>query len=230
MWKPIKSEEEIDKLFNDFIIQYGFRYPIDTLKFIFEEFYNSIGSYETYSIIKQLYSELGICSEEDDIYYNHFEKIKRNFDLGCNVLDLSFSRIPTLANIIAKHQLKIGTGTITCYNPSLIYDNKYPNMRLCKEQFNDSIDISKYDLITSLYPCEASETVIEQAIKNKKDFYIALCGCNHFKHNYNLISYQDFLLKYTSQLVNKYDDGKLYVELLDEKFELPHPIVYNKKK
>ena len=230
MWDVIKSKREIIKLFDKFIDTYGDRYPECTLEMILDEFYEKLGSYETYDIVQQIYTELEIWDKEDDIYYNHFKKVKENFDINSNILDLCSGRIPSFANTIAKHQLKIGNGTITCYDPRLIYNNKYSNMTLYRKEFNEQVDISNFDLITGLYTCEASETIIRQSIKNDKDFYIALCGCNHFDYSCEEGAYQEYLVDYANDLFTKYGQGKLCIDYIDEKFGMPAPILYNKRK
>ena len=46
---------------------------------------------------------------------------------------------------------------------------------------NDLINLLKdSDLIAGLFPCEATEPIIEEACKYDKDFYVAMCGCVHF--------------------------------------------------
>ena len=70
------------------------------------------------------------------------------------------------ANKLAYEQLKINKGTITIYEPLLVDAKaKYPNMTIHKEDFTQKTDITKFDLVTGIMPCEATETIIEQACR-----------------------------------------------------------------
>ena len=71
----------------------------------------------------------------------------------------------------AKEQLELRRETITVYDPLLILnESKYSNMALKRSIFDSNQDVSKYDIITGILPCEATEEIIKAACFNKKDF------------------------------------------------------------
>ena len=141
-------------------------------------FFNSVNYITIPLIITQIYSELGIDAKALELYKNHFSKFKSNFSFSQNIIDIGGGRLPAFANMIAEEQLKIGKGTITVYDPKLVITKpKFDNMRLVKEKFTKDTDVSKYDLMLGIFPCEATSAIIESAIKNDKDFYVAQCGC-----------------------------------------------------
>ena len=76
---------------------------------------------------------------------------------------------------------------------------------------------------------------MENAIKNKKDFYIAMCGCDH-SPGAEYLDYVDQSPYYFQQdtieeaksLLKKYPNGHLEVTTL-KGYSWPYPILYNKK-
>ena len=84
-------------------------------------------------------------------------------------------------------------------------------------------------------PCEATELIIEQACRNQKDFYVAMCGCTHFDYipwgmYVSSEMYQDHVIRKTEQLLKEYDNGELVIERLDDNYAIDYPILYNRKK
>lgn len=237
LWLPQKDEKEIKDLFLKFFSKHKERYDSGLQDYIQKDFFCSIGERGIYSELMQLYSEFEIYSESDNPYIAHFNNIKNIFNLGSNVLEVASGAVPALANIIAKHQIKIGSGTITIYDPSTIIDkSKYSNLVIKKEEFNSNLNISNYGLIVSILPCLATEEVITAACSNKKDFYIAFCGCDHFAARNGYYSYGFFRPSYlddielAKRLCDENGLGELVVTSLEDKYEIEYPIIYNKRR
>ncbi len=231
-WKPTKNVEEIDKLFNAFYAKYK-----DEYSFMGEElikgFMNNVGSRHCYSEFAQIYSFLDIISTSDDPYLAHFNEIKKYFDLGCNVLEVASGALPVLSTMIAKEQIKIGKGTITAYDPRLIFTNpEYSNMKLCRNIFDEKVNVSKFDLIVSLLPCTATESIITSSCKNKKDFYLAFCGCDHSRFTsffrYFIPSYYDNI-ELAKSLCKENDMGDIQFVDLPDRYEWNYPIIRTEK-
>ena len=227
------NKEEILKLrYEKFLLKYGSLYDERMINYIKENFWDSMD--ETVpDVLMQLYSEFGIL--KNNFYLEHLNKIKQYFNITGNLLEVGSGVIPAFGNLVAKEQLRIGKGNITLYDPMLILDKpKYPNMKLVKKEFTLNTDVSNFDLITGILPCGATEDIIESACKNNKNFYIAMCGCTHFK-TFPLFkpltaeAYQDQVISMTNNLLKKYDNGELVIEKLDDSYELNYPILYNKK-
>lgn len=231
MWKPRFDNKKAQTLFDTFLRKYSNKYDPFVLNCIKHNFYNGIGQRTGFYQIFQIYSELGIFNDEDNPYVAYLNNFKSHFDVGCNILDVASGHIPAFANLLAKEQLKIGKGTVTIYDPVIVYDKpKYPNMKMYHEKFTMKTDIKDYDIITGIFPCEATEIMLDQACKYNKDFYIALCGCVPDDYRYDEFLPEDFhdeLIYQANSLLN----GELVsVDRLDNKYEIDNPILYYKKK
>lgn len=237
MWKVAKNKKEILRLYNGFMTKYGSKYDDFMREYIKDNFFENLGNLGYYLELLQVYSELGIIAKEDDYYIAQLNKLKEKFDINCNILDVGSGSIPVFANYMAHNQIKLGSGTVTLYEPYLVIDApKYSNMVLHREEFTETTDISNFDLVTALMPCDVTETLITSVCKNRKDFYISLCGCNHFAMDYGFYSYGGFrpsfyeYIEQAEKLCKKYDMGTLEIDYLDDKYELDYPIIYNKRR
>lgn len=237
MWKCKKSDEEVQKLFNEYKSKYIDQYDEYMSNFILNNFYEYIGQRQVYADLLEIYSDFGMISDEDNHYVAYLDKIKNNFSLDRNILEVASGPLPALANMIAKEQLKLGNGTITVYDPKLIYTNsKYENMKLYKDNFSSEVDVSCFDLIISIMPCTVTEDVLESIFKNNKDYFVAFCGCDHYPdfnpyYMYNIPNPSYFYyLRDAKEYNEKYNLGELIEDELDEKFQIPYPIIYNKRK
>ena len=229
------ERETINKKFFKFFKKYAHLYPKEAREFIKDNFASSIRNICQADILMQINQELGVTFPIPSFYEAHVNKIMELFDIGCHITDVASGMLPAFANLIASRQLKIGKGTITLYDPELLTtEPKYRNMTLHKEEFTTNTNISSSNLLVGILPCKATETIIESACTNHKDFYIAMCGCTHFKHitPYMLPSpelYQLEIIDLAEKLLKQYDNGKLVVEHLDDNYEINYPILYNKK-
>lgn len=229
------NEREIALLFEKFAEEYRDKYPVELWEFIENKFWEHVISCTSPDVLMQVYSEIGVESPDGNFYKEHIRKIKESFDIRGNILDVGSGLIPSFANLLAYEQQKIGKGTVTIYEPLLLKtEPKYSNMKLYKKEFTSRTNIKEFDLITGILPCDATETIIEQACRNRKDFYIAMCGCTHF----NFITwgmpisseaYQEYVINQTKILLEKYNNGELVVERLDDKYDIKSPILRNRR-
>lgn len=230
------NERKIARLYNSFCKKYKGIYTEEEWSYIEENFWTYVFSPGAPDILMQIYTELGIENVGGSYYQRHLENLKTKFNIGCNVLDVASGIIPSFANLLAHEQLRIGTGTVTLYEPLLgITKPKHHNMTLHKEKFTLETHIKEFDLVTGIMPCGATETIIENACRNQKDFYIAMCGCTHFDYIpwYMYVtpeSYQEYVIEKTNRLLEECDNGTLVVERLEGETELDYPILYNRKK
>ena len=234
--KKGKNERKIAILFKKFAQKYRQEYSESAWEFIEENFWMYVYSNVCPDLLMQIYTELGIESPNGNFYKEHLKRVQERFDITGNILDIGSGKIPAFANLLAYEQLRIGKGTITLYEPLLIETKpKYRNMTLYKEEFTSETHIKEFDLITGIMPCEATELVIEQACRNKKDFYVAMCGCTHFDYiPWGMYTapemYQDYVISKTQSLLKEYDNGELVIEQLDDNYAIDYPILYNRKK
>lgn len=230
------SEEQIAKRFNLFKEKYQQLYPEDLWEYIEENFWLYVFQTCAPDVLMQVYTEMGLVHENGDFYAAHISKIKERFNIGCNIIDIGSGIIPSFANKLAYEQLKINKGTITIYEPLLVDAKaKYPNMTIHKEDFTQKTDITKFDLVTGIMPCEATETIIEQACRYQKDFYIAMCGCVHLampSYYCSYISpeyYQNYIIDKTKRLIKEFNNGELEIDYLDSNFAIDYPILSNRR-
>lgn len=230
------NEEEIAALYNSFCEKYKPLYDNDAWLYIEDNFWTYVFSSGAPDILMQIYSELGIESPKGNYYKRQLANLKNKFDIRCNILDVGSGMIPSFANLLAQEQLRLGTGTVTLYEPLLLTtEPKHRNMTLYKTEFTSKTHIKEFDLLTGILPCGATESIVENACRNQKDFYIAMCGCTHFDYIpwYMYVTpemYQEHVIEKTKRLLEEYDNGTLVVERLKGEKDLDYPILYNRKK
>jgi hypothetical protein len=226
---------DIERKFADFKTQYKHLYDKEDWTYIEKNFFDSLGKKEVPGILMQVYGALEINNSPAKFYRRHLRLIKNRFPLTGNIVEIGFGYVPGLGTMIAHEQLRLGAGTITLYDPLLVEEKpKYSNMTLRKEEFKSNTDISNYDLVIGIMACEATESILENAIKNHKDFYVAMCGCVHadygFYPGYYMTpeDYQELVIDGAKKLIKEYNHGHLGITRL-ENTELNYPILYNKK-
>lgn len=234
----MKKRILLEKL-REYLSKYSSGYDVSALKYIEDNFLDCIDGEFVPDILMQIYSELGIYSDENNFYLQHVNILKQNFDIKTNILDIASGFMPAFGNLLAQEQLKLGSGTITLYDPALVtQEPKYRNMKLNKVLFTKDMSVESYDLITGILPCDATELIIEKACENRKNFYVAMCGCDHSNSAYSSYYYgqsyeeyyQDYVIDKTEELLKKYGNGNLKIKRLPKHFSAQYPILFNQKK
>ena len=226
--------------FNSFLNEYSEFYSPDIIDIIKTYFWKNQDSLTTLDVLMQVYQELGIYEGRKSYYNYHLNNINKLFNINCNVVEIGAGHIPSFANMLAREQLKNKKGTVTIYDPCLIkLSTKYKNMKLHKENFNYCMDVSNYDLMLGLLPCEATEEIIKSAIINNKDFYISMCGCNHSKNAFLRMfgfcmphdMYQTQMIELANDLMDEYNHNKEVVTCyMPDEYNVPYPVIYSKYK
>ena len=234
--KIIMDKFLLNYKFQEFLNKYSKLYDKDEINFIKNNFFDFVDVKNAPDILMQVYSYLGLL--EDDLYMEHLKKIENNFDIGKNILEVGCGFLPAFANITARKQIRLKSGTITAIDPFLVINkSEYDNLILRKRKFKLDTNVKNFDLIVGIYPCEATEMIIKSACENKKGFYLAMCGCTHFTHSQllqgypiNPESYQTYIFNLTETLLKKYNNGSLCIDKLGGHYKtLDYPILYNKK-
>ena len=230
------EHREIEKYlrrYQEFIKKHGNSYPKSVLNFIDAAFLESLDNVCDVDILMQVKQAIGVKHDIPSYYEAHLQKIMENFDIGCNVVEIASGRYPALANLVATEQLKIGKGTITLYDPLLIpMGPEFPNMTIKRKYFSTKTNIKDYDLLISTMPCRITDAILETAAVNHKDFYVALCSCDHFIKPLGpeeLGLYQEYEVDKAAILTHRYQNGELIVDQLSDDYEIDTPIVYNKR-
>ena len=225
--------ESIDKVYKAFLSKYEKKYSESALNYIKEHFYEFINDLDAPDILLQLYTEFGILGDNNR-YQEYLNMLEKNFDIRGNILEVGGGFIPSFASLLASKQLKLNSGTITVYDPNLIIESpKYKNITLVKDEVNSNFDVSKFDTIVGIMPCSAYETILNLACKNKKNFFLAMCGCFHFDFYNSMIygnkNYSKYVIDLAKSLLKEYNNGELHIEKLNDNFNIDYPILYNKK-
>ena len=225
------TNKELKGKLEAFLDEYSSEYPKGATDYIRTNFWKRRKPFEAPDILMQIYSELGVYKEKDNLYIKYLEMIKSIFSLDCNMLEIGGGFIPSFSNIIAKEQLKTGHGTITVYDPVLLPKKlKYSNLKLVKDKFTMDTNISSYDLLVGIFPCDVTETIIKKACIEKKDFYIQMCGCTHFtldqimEYGLSVPIYQKYIIDLANSMLNE----NICIDKLDNKCGIDYPILYKK--
>lgn len=222
------SFEIENKKINEFINKYGNNYENNALDFILSAIKYDTERVEYTDIVRQIYSYLGILPKERDLYYQFVQYINEFYGLDKNIIEVGGGHFPTLAHHISEKQQKLKNGSITVYDTRLITEN-LDNIKLYKQKFTLNTDISNYDLIIGMMPCDATELIIRSAGIYNKEFVIAMCGCVHL--NYPDYSYYDFF-KYIEAVA--YDavgrEQDITIDYFSEECNNQYPIIRSKRK
>lgn len=152
--------------------------------------YNNFGEMNVLCVLRQIYASINMLDNDENEYYQIFQYLQNNFDLGCNIIEIGGGHYPILSKYIDDYQRKISKGTITVYDPNLAV-NKLGNIKLMKQKFKFGDDISKYDLVIAQAPCDKFDEVIASAIEENKEFFVTFCDCIREKYPQNMHYYFD---------------------------------------
>lgn len=173
------------KLFSQFKQKYHHLYSEDAWKYIEENFGTFLHENMRPDILSQVYATMNIGNSPETYYQRNLNNILNQFDIGCKILEVGCGMLPAFAELLAEKQEQIGTGTITAIDPDLIITtSKHPTLSLKKDEFSADYDIKSYDLVISIMSCGTTEDIIVNSSKNNKDYYIAMCGCDHSNGGY----------------------------------------------
>jgi len=219
------------KIVEKFLEEYGHLYDERERDYLKRNWQYHLNSRFNMDILRQMYSELGLVEEKDNIYVGFLKILEENFDCNRDIIEVGGGRIPSLAKLIALKQKK---GTITVYDPRLLTTKSpYPNMVLKKEKFTKDTSVREDQLVIAFMPCEATEPAVLAATKNKADFVIGLCEGGPHGDEYDYFESEDEWLSsilYTARTqVEKNGLGELMVTDLKE-YNDPYPVIYNKRK
>ncbi len=181
-------------------------------------------------IMRELFAELDLFKEDEDIYQGFLDLLKQEFDINQDIVEIGGGIIPNLAKRIAMAQEK---GTVTVYDPRLgTTKTDIPNLKLRKEKFTLSTDISKAGLVVAFMPCEATETIIRSATSNKKDFMLGFCEGGPHGDIFDFYESDDewlhAMLYYAENQIESNNLGTLQKTYF-KKYHDPYPIVWNKR-
>ena len=181
-------------------------------------------------ILRQIYDELGLLDDKDNLYLGFIDIIKDKFNIDSNIVEVGGGVIPSLGKNITLNQK---SGTVTVYDPRLsIYEEDTSKFHLVRKPFTESTNIGNHNLMVALMPCEACETVIRSAIKNKIDFMLGFCEGGPHGDEFDYFEDDDEWLNSMLYLakdgIEENGMGKMKVKYLQE-CKNPYPVIYNER-
>ena len=76
--------------------------------------------------MREVYAELDLFKDDEDIYEGFIELLKTNFDINQDIVEIGAGILPKLAERLATEQI---SGTVTAYDPRLgTTETSIPNL------------------------------------------------------------------------------------------------------
>ena len=184
-------------------------------------------------ISKQILEEIenNEDKKEESSYEAFMYLLDKEFGIDKNIIEVGGGAVPTLGRKISLRQNK---GSITIYDPRLTnYHKANDKFILKKELFHRNTDVTNADILIGFMPCEATQSIIENATDNNKDFMIAMCeGGPHgdeFDYYESIDEWLGSMLYLAERRIEEKEMDKLEV-LSFEKYGHEYPLIYNKRK
>ena len=108
------------KLFLKFKSQYQHLYSEQVWKYIENNFGNFLSDNMRPDILNQIYTTMNLDNSPNSYYQRNLTNIIKQFDIGCNILEVGCGMLPAFAELIAKKQEQLGIGTITAIDQELL--------------------------------------------------------------------------------------------------------------
>ena len=177
----------------------------------------------------QICDELGLVPDDQNPYKVFSEMLNDTFKIeNKRIKEIGGGKLLRVGKRISDMQ---NMGTITIYDTNLlIKDGNYPNLRIAKKRFNDSIDASGADVLIGLLAYTSADVVVKSAIEKNIDFMIAVFDkqnpylfCEGNESNFNQL--EEFVDNTEKAIANS-GLGKLKIKRFKEIGE-QYPIIYN---
>ncbi len=223
------SFDEASKKLADFWMQYRPYYPDYKRKFLDKAIFHKFTYFENIpDVLLEIYIYLGVLKPELNHYnkfidfYEHF--FENSYDKA--IVEVGTGSLPILSISINKMiTFYHGNGHIIGYDPELAME--VPTIELKKEKFTLSTNISGVDLLMGFFPCEATEIMLEKALKEEKELCLQLCGCVPEYYDDEITS-QEWLNILNRKIINNISNAFTY-ELVDIGVR-PEPVIALKRK
>lgn len=211
-----------------FLITHEKDYTEEEKDFILRNYTWGIKNNLVTDILRQIYDELNLLEESQNVYNGFLDLLEENFDINQHIIEIGGGKIPVLGKRLALRQKK---GTVTVYDDRLISTNTdIKNLHLIKRRLSPNEIITKKDMIIGFMPCEGTKTAINLAEKNKLDFMIAFCDgtCQDESSYIPTDDWEQMMIYEARKAVEKANLGTLEKTYM-LKYQNPYPIIYNKK-
>ena len=151
--------------------------------------------------VDQIYCHLNKIDIKETVYYNFYIFSKKYFNINNKrILEVGCGYIPILSSIYKENNIDVDA-----INLKILFKN-YKNVNTIEYDLNNDYNLSKYDIIVGIRPCNITENIIDLCYKYKKDFIIYLCPCIHkAKNGLTFATYEkwiNYLKEKTSNFTN----------------------------
>lgn len=228
------SKEEANMRLNEFLNS-GMSYTEQQLKFIHNNFYSSDSYFNQSYLLLEIYAHLGLLNDKENLYLNFAKRVLQKYGKNVNIADIACGCYPIFSEYI-RDMNENKSIIIDAYDPLLAIKNMN-RITLHEEDFSVITNVKRSDLLVGIIPCEATKTIIEKAILDDKEFYIAMCGCVHLSFEEMVMTpfgcnsiygyYVDSIYSLASTAKNRGYDVTLE-HVYD--FAFPYPVISSKRK
>ena len=186
-------------------------------------------SFEFPSNLCEFYAEKGFLLDEHNIYLAFANLITKEFDIkDSSILEVGAGNLALVSRYLTEKTSK----TVEAYDPRLFpIKNKIDNLKLYRQRLESGMVYNIPNLYVGLFPCDATELIIKEAVKNNRDFIVALCPCDDSPIPVSSPYYRWEKIDYIEdkkRLVYERGLGELHVTSF-ENDENSLPILYNKR-
>ncbi len=164
--------------FENYIAKFGKFYSRDIINYIKENYKFGPNVEKLLDPLHQIYSYLEEIPEYKNIYIKILQMLEYYFTVNQDILEIGCGCFPELARRIDIRQQELKCGTIKAYDDKLVTTN-LGRIQLYKERYVDQP--IPYNLLLGFMPCKATELIINKAAKDKKEYFLGLCGCSHLR-------------------------------------------------
>ena len=184
----------------------------------------------TRDIMREIYDELGMIPEDQNMYTRFMQEIDENFGINNrHIIEVGGGIFPRLGHRI---HLQQQNGTITVYDPRIGKRIEGDDTFILKrEEFTRKTPLGNCNLLIGLMPCKGAEPLIDQAIKHEKDFMLWFCEGGPHGDCYDYFEdereWLGSMMYDIERGVREHHMGKVIQKTLDKYSH--YPIVYNQR-
>lgn len=231
IFKPNVDETKVREALHDYINKYKEYLNEELVKYLFESYADGFFDYRTISdFLMEFYVEYDLVKPERNRYLEFSKIIQEKYNIkDSSILEVGAGTLPVLSKMLAEKTNK----PVTAMDPYMYQiDHKIKNLKLLRQSLTETTSYDVPDLYVGMMPCDATEIIVKEAIKNRRNFIISMCTCdygyNQLFSEYFPNNYIKSFINYTEQLLSFNDMGILYEAELES--EISPPIFYTKIK
>lgn len=127
--------------------------------------------------VGELLSKFDIYNEGCDPYIEMTKLLDQYSFLEGNCCEIAAGDYPRLAELVIP-KIKLNHGKLTIYEPDVIFCD-IKGVKIIRERFTKDTDITEFDTLYGMFPCNATLSIVEKAFEEDKNLMLAFCDCDH---------------------------------------------------